>query len=879
MGVNLLPSRENTYSPVEEATALLLLSELDAALEAEQSIPERLGEHVPTSPQIRDAAHKVILTSTAATALVTGVGATEAIASPGRHNVAITATATTTSPDKPMSEGTVVSGDTLEGIAQKHHETLGQLLKDNPQFQADPGLIHPGEKVYFPQDPAPAAPSVAAPATPGRALSPEAAQSGDTLDGIAHEHHETLGQLLQDNPKYQKNPRLIHPGDVIMVPGSAPAPAAPAAQPAAPQRNLAGEAITKGDTLNEIATEHHETLGQLIQDNPQFAQDPGRIYPGQIVQVPKDTAPAPAQQPAAPATPPAAPATHPEVMQPGSVWQQGQERGYTIQQWEQANPGVDPGHVQAGKNYNIPNTAKPITPSAPQPKSATPEQPSQTPSAHVETAPQGLWDGELESKVEANYPIYKKVQDQTGVPWQLLAVVHLREHALSTSNPSNGQGIYQFWDKHGGPYPSGEVSQAEFERQTLLAAQFLIGKAGNQADMLTKQPLDMNSQAYTEMIKTVLAKYNGLPDLYRQQAKALGFNPDTQAAEGSPYVMNLADDKRNSKLNPNWKQYLSDGGNVGPANMVPGAYLYFDQLVILSQSDAKLQPPKPQPATPPATQPAQPTAPESTPPASQAPALAPSAPSTPAPAPSEAPSTPASPSTTPDAPAQSATPSPAPSTPSASAAPVAPQAPTAPADPNPADYPPVADKNGMTNVPTTIHGLPYESQHNAAWSGKAYGSHGTIGEAGCEPSSFSEAKETLTGIDDTPEQEANWNAAHGFRAESGTYGAAIPAAAAAAGLPTKKLTSADQIRQELAKNSGPDGIQVVIVMDGKDNIANTSPTPTGHFFELVGLDSNGKALVNDPNSVGRSLVPQDVDELFASSVQRDTGSIYAIYKN
>jgi outer membrane protein insertion porin family len=42
---------------------------------------------------------------------------------------------------------TVRSGDNLTNIAKANHESLGRLLRMNPQFQANPNLIYPGQQV------------------------------------------------------------------------------------------------------------------------------------------------------------------------------------------------------------------------------------------------------------------------------------------------------------------------------------------------------------------------------------------------------------------------------------------------------------------------------------------------------------------------------------------------------------------------------------------------------------------------------------------------------------------------------------------------------------------------------------------------------------
>jgi hypothetical protein len=42
---------------------------------------------------------------------------------------------------------TVQRGDNLTNIAKSNNESLGRLLQMNPQFQANPNLIYPGQQV------------------------------------------------------------------------------------------------------------------------------------------------------------------------------------------------------------------------------------------------------------------------------------------------------------------------------------------------------------------------------------------------------------------------------------------------------------------------------------------------------------------------------------------------------------------------------------------------------------------------------------------------------------------------------------------------------------------------------------------------------------
>jgi len=170
--------------------------------------------------------------------------------------------------------------------------------------------------------------------------------------------------------------------------------------------------------------------------------------------------------------------------------------------------------------------------------------------------------------INENKPVYEEVAKQTSIPWQMVAVIHLRESGLGKENPSNGQGIYQDYAKINGPYPTGAVSDAEFLRQTVWAANFLKNKATTP---------DLLASGDAGQVKDAFFGYNGRASVYKTQAESLGF---TEAYEGSPYTMNMADEKRDPATNPTgWGQIKSDGGSiVYPANNDHGAFIMYTAL-------------------------------------------------------------------------------------------------------------------------------------------------------------------------------------------------------------------------------------------------------------------------------------------------------------
>lgn len=186
-----------------------------------------------------------------------------------------------------------------------------------------------------------------------------------------------------------------------------------------------------------------------------------------------------------------------------------------------------------------------------------------------------LTKGQLD-QIAKNQPTYQKSASAVDIPWQMIAVIHLRESGLGRANPGNGQGIYQFVDRRGGPYPGGPVSDAEFQRQTDLVATFIKGKAG--ANYSANQT--MSSSASIDAIKDTFFSYNGRAKVYEQQAARLGYSANTQGYEGSPYVMNKADAKRDPAVNKTtWGQVKRDFGPIEyPANGDYGAFVMYAAL-------------------------------------------------------------------------------------------------------------------------------------------------------------------------------------------------------------------------------------------------------------------------------------------------------------
>ncbi|KAI9828162.1 MAG: hypothetical protein M1832_003689 [Thelocarpon impressellum] len=145
-----------------------------------------------------------------------------------------------------------VSGDTLNGIAQRNGVTLAALQAANPQV-TNPDQIFPGQVIEVP-------------AASGRTYT---VVSGDTLGGIAQRFGVTLDALKAANPQIT-NPDQIFPGQVINIPGGTP-----------PKTYT----VVSGDTMTAIAARWGISLNCLIKANPQIT-DPNVIRPGDVLNIP-----------------------------------------------------------------------------------------------------------------------------------------------------------------------------------------------------------------------------------------------------------------------------------------------------------------------------------------------------------------------------------------------------------------------------------------------------------------------------------------------------------------------------------------------------------------------------------------------------------------
>lgn len=187
-----------------------------------------------------------------------------------------------------------------------------------------------------------------------------------------------------------------------------------------------------------------------------------------------------------------------------------------------------------------------------------------------------VWSEAELSAISENQAIYEEAAKQYDFPWQILAVIHSMETGLRRYNPSNGQGVYQLYSYTGGGNngnsfaPSDTISEEEFRRQTLIAAEVISTMVG-----------DLND---SDNVKKLFFKYNGASSKYIEKALEMGFTrEEAENGEGSPYVMNRYDalrDPDSAEMSSSWAgRYVRDGvydGSSTSSNF--GSFVKYEAL-------------------------------------------------------------------------------------------------------------------------------------------------------------------------------------------------------------------------------------------------------------------------------------------------------------
>jgi len=125
---------------------------------------------------------------------------------------------------------TVRRGDTLYSIARRYGTTVQAIAQANNLY--NPSLIHVGQVLYIPSGEVPPPSPPSPPPSPTPPPSEEVyytVQRGDTLYRIARRFGTTVSAIVAANNL--RNPSLIYPGQVLLIPGAGPVPPTPTPSP------------------------------------------------------------------------------------------------------------------------------------------------------------------------------------------------------------------------------------------------------------------------------------------------------------------------------------------------------------------------------------------------------------------------------------------------------------------------------------------------------------------------------------------------------------------------------------------------------------------------------------------------------------------------
>lgn len=196
-----------------------------------------------------------------------------------------------------------------------------------------------------------------------------------------------------------------------------------------------------------------------------------------------------------------------------------------------------------------------------------------------------VWSDPDMALIKQYQPLYERGTEKSGVPWQLIAVIHKMESSLTRVNPDSSgvnptrpaQGLFGDYEGRmtrseaiGTMYEIGkDTTDDEFVQQIEIAADAAIRKIEQKPfyGTITFTANDLK-QGSTDAIKQLLFAYNGQSSRYRDKALALGFT-ENQAFEGSPYVMNRADARRDPTnpggMDPAWRGLFVGDGVYDPS--------------------------------------------------------------------------------------------------------------------------------------------------------------------------------------------------------------------------------------------------------------------------------------------------------------------------
>ncbi len=186
---------------------------------------------------------------------------------------AVIATSLAMHTDAEAASYKVKKGDSLWNIAQQYHTSVAVLKSIN---DLNSTIIYPDQMIQTSKgssssaSPSSSSSSSDSQSSGAKNMSTYTVKSGDTLSGIAAEHHISLQDLMDWN---NISSSLIHPGDVFKV--SQPETSSDSSEtepvhpdtPESTDSSSSAYTVKSGDTLSYIAQKHNVSVGDLKQWN------------------------------------------------------------------------------------------------------------------------------------------------------------------------------------------------------------------------------------------------------------------------------------------------------------------------------------------------------------------------------------------------------------------------------------------------------------------------------------------------------------------------------------------------------------------------------------------------------------------------------------
>ena len=173
---------------------------------------------------------------------------------------------------------------------------------------------------------------------------------------------------------------------------------------------------------------------------------------------------------------------------------------------------------------------------------------------------------EQSSAISKYKSLYKQIVEGTSIPWQAIAAIHYRENGVTLTSNNPG-GIFRSTTK---TYSTGTISESTFVQ---------MGKdAINEKFFFYSRGTTFSNE---KNVKNFFFLVDGAQEKYKQQARDQSFSEaEANIGEGSPYVMNKADQQRDPSYNKTtWGEIKPGESSLSyPAGEKYGAFLVYKAL-------------------------------------------------------------------------------------------------------------------------------------------------------------------------------------------------------------------------------------------------------------------------------------------------------------